>query len=285
VRAPDLESRHVAPRVIAADLDGTLLPLRLDGTQTLTPLSISAVSALGRGGITTILVTGRMFRSAARYARDLGLDGPVAAYQGALIREVGSGHLIHHDPLSVESALEVLYLLEPAGHPVNLYIEDELYVARRSEEVDRYERLSGMKANVVGRLSSFLDRPTTKIGVGGDPAIIEGLLTSLRAQFEGRLIVVKTWPFFLEMTSPTATKARALQILGKRLGFAAHDVLAFGDSYNDADMLAWAGTGVAMRGAPPEVMAAADFVCDPVERDGFARYLMSQPWFPVEGPS
>ena len=113
--APDLESRHVAPRVIAADLDGTLLPLRLDGTQTLTPLSISAVSALGRVGITTILVTGRMFRSAARYARDLGLDGPVAAYQGALIREVGSGRLIHHDPLSLESALEVLDLLEPEG--------------------------------------------------------------------------------------------------------------------------------------------------------------------------
>lgn len=283
--APDLESHHVAPRVIAADLDGTLLPLRLDGTQALTPLSISVVTALGQVGITTILVTGRMFRSAACYARDLGLDGPVAAYQGALIREVGSGRLIHHDPVSVESALEVLDLLEPEGHPVNLYIEDDLYVARRTEEVDRYERLSGMKANVVGRLSSFLDRPTTKIGVGGEPAVIDGLLTSLRAQFEGRLIVVKTWPFFLEMTSPTATKARALQILGERLGFAAHDVLAFGDSYNDADMLAWAGTGVAMRGAPPEVVAAADFVCDPVERDGFARYLMNQPWFPTEGPS
>jgi len=282
VLAPDLESHCIAPRVVATDLDGTLLPLLLDGTQALTPLTVMAVRALDRVGIATILVTGRMFRSAARYARDLGLDGPVAAYQGALIREVGTGRLLHHDPISVELALEVLSLLEPHGHPVNLYIEDDLYVARRSEEVDRYERLSGMKANVAGRLSSFLDRPTTKIGVGGDPATIDGLLTTLQAHFGGRLIVVKTWPFFLEMTSPTATKARALQILGERLGFGARDVLAFGDSYNDADMLAWAGTGVAMRGAPPEVVAAADYVCDPVEQDGFARYLTSQPWFPAE---
>ncbi len=47
-------------------------------------------------------------------------------------------------------------------------------------------------------------------------------------------------------------------MLGRLLGFEARDVLAFGDSYNDADMLAWAGTGVAMAGAPPEVIMAAD---------------------------
>jgi Cof subfamily protein (haloacid dehalogenase superfamily) len=282
VLASDLESSHATPRVVAADLDGTLLPLVLDGTQALTPRTIEAVRTLDRLGITTILVTGRMFRSAARFAQELGLNGPVAAYQGALIREVGTGHLLHHDPLPVELALEVLDLLEPEGHPANLYIDDDLYVARRSTEIDRYERLSGMKANVVGRLSTFLDQPTTKIGVGGEPAVIDALLASLQTHFGGRLIVVKTWPFFLEMTSPTATKARALQILGKRLGFVAREVLAFGDSYNDADMLAWAGTGVAMEGAPPEVVAAADFTCGSVEEDGFARYLMSRPWFLAE---
>jgi Cof subfamily protein (haloacid dehalogenase superfamily) len=266
--------------VVAADLDGTLLPLVLDGTQSLTPLTVKAVRMLDSVGITTILVTGRMFRSAARYARELGLDGPVAAYQGALIREVGTGRLLHHDPLSVELALEVLDFVEPLGPPTNLYIDDDLYVARRTPEVDRYERLSGMKANVVGILSSFLDRPPTKIGVGGDPGVIDGLLKDLKIRFAGRLIVVKTWPFLLELTSPTATKARALQILGEHLGFTAPEVLAFGDSYNDADMLAWAGTGVAMKGAPPEVITVADFVCDPVEEDGFFRYLTKQLWFP-----
>jgi Cof subfamily protein (haloacid dehalogenase superfamily) len=211
----------------------------------------------------------------------LGLDGPVAAYQGALIREVGTGRLLHHDPLPLELTREILGFLEPQGYPVNLYIDDELYVARRSEEVDRYELLSGMKANVVGRLSSYLHRPTTKMGVGGDPQTIDALLDRLRAHFGARLIAVKTWPFFLEMTSPTATKARALQMLGQRLGFEGAQVLAFGDSYNDADMLAWAGTGVAMGGAPPEVVAAADVTCEPVGEDGFARYLMRQPWFPA----
>jgi hydroxymethylpyrimidine pyrophosphatase-like HAD family hydrolase len=45
-------------------------------------------------------------------------------------------------------------------------------------------------------------------------------------------------------------------------------------------MLAWAGTGVAMADAPPEVAAVADDSCGTVEDDGVARYLMRQPWFP-----
>jgi hypothetical protein len=280
VTADTLESLRDAPRVVAADLDGTLLPLLLDGSQGLTPLTISTVHTLTDLGIRTILVTGRMFRSASRFAEALGLTGPVAAYQGALIRDVGTGRVLHHDPLPIDLSREVLEFVEPERLAVNLYIEDELCVEKRTEAVDRYELLSGMKAHVVGRLLDHLDRPTTKMGIGGPPPVLDTLQTRLRAHFGDRLIAVKTWPFFLEITNPTATKARALQVLGRLLDFQASQVLAFGDSYNDADMLAWAGTGVAMADAPPEVILAADAVCGPVEEDGFARYLMQQPWFP-----
>ena len=280
-----LESPYGAPRVVAADLDGTLLPLLLDGSQGLTPLTVSVVRTLTESGVRTILVTGRMFSSAARFAGELGLTGPVAAYQGALIRDIATGRLLHHDPLPLALSLEVLEFVEPDALAVNLYIEDQLCVEKRTEAVDRYELLSGMKAHVVGRLLDHLDLPTTKMGISGPPPALDDLQARLRAHFGARLIAVKTWPFFLEITNPTATKARALQVLGRLLGFEARDVLAFGDSYNDADMLAWAGTGVAMAGAPPEVIMAADAVCESVEEDGFARYLMRQPWFPAKPPA
>ncbi|OFV84364.1 MAG: hypothetical protein A2W26_02760, partial [Acidobacteria bacterium RBG_16_64_8] len=242
--------------MVAVDLDGTLLPLVVDGSQALTPLTVAAVRVLDRIDIITILVTGRMFHSAERYARELGLEGPVVAYQGALIREVGTGRVLLHDPLPLGLTREILGFLEPNLFSVNLYIDDELYVARRRKEVDLYERLSGIKANVVGRLSDHLRRPTTKMGVAGEPEAIDALLGTVQERFGGRLIAAKTWPFFLEITSPTATKARALAWLGERQGFRASEVLAFGDSYNDCDMLAWAGEGVAMEGSPPEVVAA-----------------------------
>ena len=278
--AQTLESLSGAPRVVAADLDGTLLPLVLDGSQSLTPLTIQAVRALTRVGIATILVTGRMFSSAATFALQLGLTGPVAAYAGALIREVETGALLHHDPLPLDLTREVLEFVEPERLSVNLYIEDQLCVEKRTEAVDRYETLSGMKAVVVGRLLDYVELPSTKMGIGGPPPALDALQARLSSRFGPRIIAVKTWPFFLEITNPTATKARALEILGQRLGFGPGDVLAFGDGYNDTDMLAWAGKGVAMAGAPPEVAAVADDFCGTVEEDGVARYLMRQPWFP-----
>ncbi len=266
--------------MVAADLDGTLLPLRLDGSQGLTPLTVQAIRTLSGMGVTTILVTGRMFSSAAAFARQLGLTGPVAAYAGALIREVESGLLLHHDPLPLDLTRDVLAFVGPAHLSVNLYIEDQLCVEKRTEAVDRYETLSGMKAVVVGRLLDYIAQPTTKMGIGGPPEALDELQQQLRRRFGSRIVAVKTWPFFLEITNPTATKSRALEIIGARLGFGPADVLAFGDGYNDADMLAWAGRGVAMAGAPEEVAAVSDDTCGPVEEDGVARYLMRQPWFP-----
>ena len=281
--AYSLESFPGAPRVVAADLDGTLLPLLLDGSQGLAPLTIQTVRTLTGLGIRTIIVTGRMFSSAAAFAGQLGLSGPVIAYAGALIRDMGTAQLLHHDPLPLGLTREVLEFVEPERLSVNLYIEDQLCVEKRTESVDRYESLSKMKAIVVGRLLDHLEQPTTKMGIGGPAPALDALQTRLRAQFGPRIIAVKTWPFFLEITNPTATKARALEILGGLLGFQASDVLAFGDSYNDADMLAWAGTGVAMADAPAEVAAVADERCGTVEEDGVARYLMAQPWFPRGG--
>ena len=268
---------------MALDLDGTLLPLVLESDRGISPLTIRTVATLTRSGITSILVTGRMFSSAVVYARQLGLSGPVAAYAGALIRDAGTGRLLHHDPLPLELSREVLAFVEPDHLSVNLYIEDQLCVEKRTPAVDRYEALSGMKAVIVGSLLEYLRQPTTKMGIGGPAEALDDLQQRLRAHFGPRIVAVKTWPFFLEITNPTATKARALEIIGKLLGFEAQDVLAFGDGYNDADMLAWAGTGVAMRDAPAEVAAVADYICGTVEEDGVAHYLIAQPWFPRGG--
>ena len=265
------------PRLVAADLDGTLL---LNDSHELSPVTVDAARVLGEMGIPMVLVTGRMFGSAERFARQLGLDGPLAAYQGALIREVGTGKVLHHDPLPLELALEILEFVEGSECPVNVYLDDCLFVAKRDFFIERYERISGMEAHVVGPLLDFLDRPPTKIGMGGEPDAVTDMLERLRGRFAGRANAVKTWPFFLEMTQPSATKSRALELLGERMGFSAAEVLAFGDSYNDADMLAWAGTGVAMADAPAEVAAMADHVCPSVDDEGFARYLAAQTWFP-----
>jgi hydroxymethylpyrimidine pyrophosphatase-like HAD family hydrolase len=55
----------------------------------------------------------------------------------------------------------------------------------------------------------------------------------------------------------------------------AYQALAFGDSYNDMEMLQTVGTGVAMGNAPEEIKAIADEVCGHVSEDGIYHYCVN----------
>ena len=69
------------------------------------------------------------------------------------------------------------------------------------------------------------------------------------------------------------SKATGVAELARPLGIAAEDVVAFGDMPNDVPMILWAGLGVAMGNAHPEVIEAADEVTTPNSDDGLARVL------------
>ena len=73
------------------------------------------------------------------------------------------------------------------------------------------------------------------------------------------------------------TKAHGLAEVASRFGVAAADVVAFGDMPNDLEMLRWAGHGVAMGNAHPELQAAADEVTAHHDEDGVA--LVLERWF------
>lgn len=67
-----------------------------------------------------------------------------------------------------------------------------------------------------------------------------------------------------------ATKANGIKILAAHYGI---KIAAFGDDYNDIDMLQSCGIGIAMDNALPEVKAAADQICGSNEQDGVARWI------------
>jgi hydroxymethylpyrimidine pyrophosphatase-like HAD family hydrolase len=73
------------------------------------------------------------------------------------------------------------------------------------------------------------------------------------------------------------SKASALATLAEEHGIDAADAVAFGDMPNDLPMLAWAGLGIAVANAHPEVLAAADEVVASNDDDGVAETLAR--WF------
>jgi len=252
-------------KLVAVDLDDTLLG---------PDLAVSARNrqALWRArqqGVRVVPATGRMFRSAQTIALRLGLRDPVIAYQGALVRWP-AGEEIAHLPLPLALAREVLARVAPAGFHVNVYVDDNLYVAELTEEAKRYAALSGVPVQAVGDLAAFLSRDPTKVLVVAPETELDRLARDLAPHWGDRLTMNKSKPHFLEFSHREATKGRALARLAALFGLRREEVMAIGDGYNDLDMVEYAGIGVVMGNARPEVRARADWVTAANDADGVA---------------
>ena len=214
-----------------------------------------------------------MFQSARRYAVEAGIEDPLVCYQGAAVIDPVTGEFLRHEPIPLELAREVISALSALGFPVNVYVDDELYVARETAESEAYAGFQHLEVHPVGDLLAWLDRPPTKLVTVSDSSRLDGLQIEMRERFDGRLHISKSLPTFLEFAKRGVTKGAGLSFLAKRLGFSRAGTVAFGDGENDVELLEWAGYAVAVANAHPRVLAAADFVCPAVDEEGVAQVI------------
>jgi Cof subfamily protein (haloacid dehalogenase superfamily) len=214
-----------------------------------------------------------MYRSVRPYLEKAGIDDPVVCYQGALVADPVTGRFLRHEPIPLELAREVVALVRGEGFHVNCYVDDELYVDEITTAAQRYAGFQNLPVHAVGDLAAWLSQPPTKLVAIDDPEILDALEARMKERFAGRLYISKSLPYFLEFASPEVTKASGLAFVGKRLGFAAAETVAFGDGENDVELLEWAGFGVAVANAHGRVLAAADWVCPPAAEEGVAQVI------------
>jgi Cof subfamily protein (haloacid dehalogenase superfamily) len=220
-----------------------------------------------------ILVTGRMFRSVRPYAEAAGIEEPVVCYQGAVVAEPVSGRWLRHEPIPLELAREAIAAVQTEGYPLNCYVNDELYVAEHTAASESYASFQNLEVHAVGDLLAWLSEPPTKLVAVGDPVELDELERRLKSHFDGRMYISKSLPYFLEFASPAVTKASGLAFVAEHFGFARERTVALGDGENDIELLEWAGYAVAVENAHERVLAAADFVCPPVQKEGVAQVI------------
>ena len=263
------------PDLVACDLDGTLLDPDLIFAADLP----GALEALADAGISFIICTGRMFRSARGVAGALGLtQGLIVCYQGALVADLETGAQLLHRPIEGALAAEVAGRLRVLGRHLNAYIDDRLYVEQLDEWARRYAEHAEVGIEVVDDLAAEVAaRPPTKFVVLSEPADVDGLLPRLQQEWRGRLMVVRSQASYIEIVAPGVSKSGALQWLCDRDGLHRERIVACGDAENDLDMLRWAGLGVAVAEAAPGVRDAADLVVERAGLPGLFRRLAAAP--------
>ena len=262
-------------RLIALDIDGTLI----GDDHEIGPRTVAAVRAAMDREVAVSLITGRMVSSALRFARELSLTGPVVGYQGGLIRampEVGSkrlGKLLLHTPIQPAVAREIVQWTREHGLDPHVNHLERFILRDDDPGADDYSAFMGSRAELVPDLLEAITHPVTKVLAVGEPPVPVEAAPIARAHFAGREDVTISHPRFLEFIAPGVSKGRAVRWLARRLRIPLAATLAIGDQWNDLEMLAEVGHGVAMPQAPAEVRAVARYVAPPLEDEGAAQII------------
>jgi len=255
-------------KLIAIDLDDTLLRTDL----TISARAKKAITSAAGRGISVTLATGRMYASALPYAIDLGLNLPLITYQGALVK-YADGRLVSEKPLSRQLAKDLVSFILPYGYHLNVYMNDELYMEKDSPEGRRYIQTSKVPVHLEENLVSKINTDPSKLLIIAEEPRLDTLAGEVREVFGETVNLTKSKPYFLEIGHPEATKGLALKDLADSIGLSAAEVMAIGDSWNDLDMLEYAGFGVAMANSLPEIKQAARYVTANNDDDGVAEAI------------
>ena len=258
-------------RLLALDLDGTIFGDDL----VVSPRTRQAIADAQSAGVTVTIATGRMFRSARQIASDLGIGGPIICYQGAMVADTATGHLLLHQTIPVPLAHAVIEDTERMGLHLNVYLDDQLYVSKVNPQADFYSRINmGLPMLEVGDLHAWLNaqegKEPTKLVIVTDADKTDSVLQTFTHLYSDMLQVTKSHARFTEFTNRKCSKGRALAYLAERLTVPRERVMAIGDGLNDLDMIEWAGLSVAMATCPTPLRNAARIICPPLSEDGAA---------------
>lgn len=258
-------------RLLAIDLDGTLLTPRPQKTITLR--ARQALQQAADAGLRIVIATGQSLVVLQHICGDLPLKGPQIIENGAMIADIKTGQIYHEKLLPGIYILPVLHALQQANFHRAYHTLQRVYADSGAPRVRQWYDPPVPPVIEIEDVANLYPEPCIKL-VGIAP---EDLLRLKRPQlieqFEGQLYVTQSSFDLLEFLHPTVSKANGLKTIAHDLGIRAEEIVAIGDGHNDIEMIRFAGLGVAMDNAHEEVKRAADYVTHSNAEDGVAHAI------------
>ncbi|HET7174036.1 MAG TPA: HAD family hydrolase [Nocardioidaceae bacterium] len=264
----------MTPQLVALDIDGTLV----DWSEQPSAAVITAVRAVQRAGAHVVLCTGRSVYAVTGVIDALGLRSG---------RGVASNGAVTFGFPPVRATSTVTFDARPAVEAILRRVPDALVAV---EVVGRGYRVNSRfpEGEITGEmwvepLDQLLDEPVSRVIIRDPAASADDFLELAAAAGLHGINYSVGFTAWLDLAPEGVSKASALAQVAASLGVPQGAVLAIGDGRNDVEMLAWAGRGVAMGQAPPEVQEVADAVTGSLVQDGVATELAR--WFPLAQPA
>lgn len=271
-------------KMLVADMDNTLL----NREKNVSERNRNALSKAMEKGVKIVIATGRVYTSARLYAKLLGLNTPIIASNGAIIREADynrPGHTektIYKNLLSLEAAVEMIRLSKKYDIFCHLFTEDTIYAEKLVDISLRYtnwNKYLGEEDRVKIIIADDLEKEIRE----NRPEILKAAIidsdkekiSSIRRDIlkTGIVSVSQAMKNNLEVMDKDASKGSAVRILSEMLQIKKEEIIAIGDNENDISMIEYAGLGIAMGNAVESLKNAADYITGDYEEDGVAQAI------------
>ena len=263
------------PALIACDVDGTLF----DDDETITPRTRDAIRAAVAAGAYFVVASGRPPRWIRPVVEALGFAPMAVCANGAVIYDPANDRVVSARTLAVDTLAELAELATRVIPGAGLAVER---IGERAHDTATpqfisspgYEHAWLNPDNTEVSIDDLLSAPAIKLLIRKTGARSAEMAAELAKHvgLEGD-ITYSTNNGLVEIVPLGISKATGVEQIAKPVGIGSHDVVAFGDMPNDVPLLLWAGHGVAMGNAHPDVLAAADEVTTPNTDDGVGRVL------------
>lgn len=270
-------------RVIFSDVDGTLL----DKNRELAGVTARQIQKIASSHkITFVLVSARMPEGMRHLYNQLSVNSPIICYNGALILETLKGGYRAHSILYSNSidinVTENLYNRAKAENlHFSLFSNNSWFASKNDEWTLREESNTRVKSSICSNMDNHIRKlkdsgePIHKLMIMGNPASIDSFVAYSNRSFEGLVSNYRSKDTYLEISPRNSNKATGCLFLLDRLNIDARNAIAFGDSYNDIEMLRTVGFGIAMGNAPEKVKYHAKHIAPANTLNGVATTLVN----------
>lgn len=251
-------------RFIGIDIDGTLL----DSHGRIPEANRQAIAAALERGVHAAIVTGRSYHFARPIVERLGLPVHLIASNGAIVRDldgttrmrrllpVADAAVVLAETHAFRTEAAVMFDRPDAGQIVSGGIDWQ-----HPSRVGYFTR----NASIIREarpLETCLVEDPIEVMFNGGVARMRQLLALLRSRLDPERFTISMTEYenrdftLVDVLAGGVTKGTTMALWAGRLGALRESIMAIGDNYNDREMLEYAGTGVVMGNAVPELLVS-----------------------------
>ena len=260
-------------KIVVSDLDGTLL----NEESEVSNFSKEVILKFTQNGGKFYIATGRAYPDAKRIIGEIGIKVPVITANGAVINDENGTEIYRNDleKMVSDDVLEIDYLEVSEKIHMNIYSNNKWYVEDPIRQVNPFEDEPHFRFEVLTR-EEISEISITKFFFIGHHKDLLKLERIILDKLEDKVNVAFTHPECLEIFDIEVTKANAIKKLSIIEKFDIRDVVAFGDGFNDYEMLQSVGKGYVMGNAHYKLKEALPHneIIETNHEDGVAKKII-----------